>query len=88
MEKYVQSSTWGPDTGSIKSKKQRWKKNAAVKRKYRETIEDILSDLYQTFACITNVVLPHSHCFSRHLRSCKQKSAVSLRHMDAPHVFA
>lgn len=87
MEKYVQSSTWGPDTGIIKNNKQGWKRNAAVKSKYRVTIEDILSDLYQTFACFTNVVLLHSHRFSRHLRSCKQKSAVSLCHMDAPHVF-
>lgn len=52
MEKYVQSSTWGPDTGIIKNNKQGWKKNAAVKSKYRVTIEDILSDLYQTFALL------------------------------------
>lgn len=44
MEKYVQSSTWGPDTGIIKNSKQGWKKNAAVKSKYRVNIEGILSD--------------------------------------------
>lgn len=60
---------------------------AEVKSKHKVSIENILPNSCQTFACIDNVVLIHPHCSSRHLQSCKQKSAVSLCHIDYPHVF-
>lgn len=58
--------------------------------KHKVSIEYILPALpesCQTFAWVDNVVLIHPQRSSRHLRTCKQKSAVSLRHIDDPHVF-
>lgn len=75
--------TWGPNTG-VTDKKQ----EGGVKSKHKITIEKILPDSCQTFACITNVVSMHPRWFSRHLHRCKQKSAVSICHMDSPHVFS